>query len=74
MILSARQLLRVFPGVKVVGATHVVPELGPINQGVKRGLAPNEVRKGRSRMQDLGFTGSRPAGFIAIGTRLLSTC
>ncbi len=23
------------------GDTHVVPETGPINQGVKRGLAPN---------------------------------
>ena len=22
-------------------ATHVIPEIGPINQGVKRGLAPN---------------------------------
>ena len=24
-----------------IGASHVVPETGPINQGVKRGLTPN---------------------------------
>ena len=37
------------------GDTHVIPEIGPINQGVKRGLAPNSVRKGKLRSPDLGL-------------------
>jgi len=40
-----------------VGDTHVVPEVVPINQGVKRSLAPNEDRKGKPRMRDLGLYG-----------------
>ena len=40
-----------------IGDTHVVPEIGPRNQQVKRGLAPNYVRKGKPRMQDWGLYG-----------------
>ncbi len=43
--------------IKRIGATHVVPEIGPINQGFKRGLAPNELRKGKPGLQDLGLYG-----------------
>ena len=40
-----------------IGATHGTPEIGPINQGVKRGLAPKEVRKCEPRIQGLGLYG-----------------
>ena len=40
-----------------IGATHVVPEIGPIKQGVERGLAPNELQLGKPRIQDLGLYG-----------------
>ena len=40
-----------------IGDTHVVPEIGPINQGFKRGLAPNELRKGKPRTQELRLYG-----------------
>ncbi len=40
-----------------IGATHVIPEIGPINQGVKRGLVPKSVRKGMPRIQSLGLYG-----------------
>ena len=44
-------------GATSIGATHVVPEIGPINQGVERGLEPNEPQLGKPRIQDLGLYG-----------------
>ncbi len=55
-----------------IGDTHVVPEICPINQGVKRGLAPNDVRKGKPRMHDLGLYGVETCRGVG-GARLLST-